>query len=147
MIVVHVNAGDFAGIPERLLNEAVRVVLREEGVEEAEISITFLSDAEIREMNRHYLDRDRPTDVLAFPLYDDGEPVLGDVYVGFSRAAEQALEREIPLREELVRLTVHGVLHVLGYDHPEGEGREESEQFRRQEALVRRIAEEAAGGE
>lgn len=145
MIVVHVNPGDFAGIPERLLNEAVRIVFREEGVEEAEVSVTFLSDAEIREMNRHYLERDRPTDVLAFPLYEADEPVLGDVYIGFSRAAEQAVEREISLREELVRLTVHGVLHVLGYEHPEDEGREESEQFRRQEELVRRIGEETSG--
>lgn len=143
MIVVHVNAGDFAGIPEPLLNQAVKVVLREEGVEEAEISVTFLTDAEIRELNRHYLERDRPTDVMAFSLYDEGEPVLGDVYIGFSQAAEQALEREIPLWEELTRLTVHGVLHVLGYDHPE-EDREESEQFRRQEELLRRIRDETA---
>ena len=147
MIVVHVNPGDFAGIPERLLNESVRIVLREEGVEEAEISVTFLSDAEIGEMNRHYLDRDRPTDVLAFALYEDDEPVLGDVYIGFSRAADQALEREIPLREELVRLTVHGVLHVLGYDHPEDDGRERSEHFRRQEELVERIRDEVSGAE
>lgn len=139
MIVVHVNEGEFAGIPHRLLEHAVSLTLRDGGEEEGEISLTFLSDAEIRELNRHYLGHDCPTDVLTFRLHEDGEPVLGDVYIGFAQAAHQALERDIPIWEELVRLAIHGTLHVLGSDHPEGSEREDSPHFRRQEALVARV--------
>lgn len=141
MIVVHVNEGDHAGIPCRLLTEAVRLTLRAEGVEEGEVSLTVLSDAEIREMNRHYLERDEPTDVLAFALHDEGDPLLGDIYLGFGRAAQEARERDLPIWEELTRLAIHGTLHLLGHEHPEGPERESSPMYRRQEELMDRVRE------
>jgi probable rRNA maturation factor len=67
------------------------------------------------------------------------------VYVGAEQAARQAAEAGVGVGEELVRLAVHGTLHVLGHEHPEGDGREESPMFALQEALVREITGERAG--
>lgn len=140
MITVHVNAPDPEAAPTALLERAVRTVLEAEGVAEGEISLTLLDEARMRELNREYLEADRPTDVLAFGLHDPGEPVLGDVYVGLAQARRQAREAGVPLAEELVRLAVHGTLHVVGRDHPEdGDEREGSEMYRLQEGLVRRV--------
>ncbi len=126
-----------------LLERAVRSTLESEGHSKAEVSLALLTDAAIQDLNRRYLGKDRPTDVLAFSL-GDGEEVIGDVYVGMDQAARQATDLGVPLEEELVRLAVHGTLHVLGHDHPEEEGREASAMFVRQEQLVRRLMSERA---
>ncbi len=126
-------------LPLELLERGVREVFLAEGVAEGEISLTFLDDPGIRYLNRDYLDRDAPTDVIAFALHAPGQPVLGDVYVGYEQAQRQALELGIEIREELLRLAIHGVLHVLGYDHPDGSEGEGSPMYLRQEALLREI--------
>jgi probable rRNA maturation factor len=113
-------------------------VLASEGVGDAEISLTLLDDEGIGEMNRRFLGRDRATDVIAFAL-GPGPCVVGDVYLGAEQARRQAADAGVSVDEELVRLAVHGTLHVLGHDHPEGEEREKSPMFTRQEALVREI--------
>lgn len=130
-----VNPGDFGEVPEGLVREAVLHALAEEGVESAEISVTMLADDGIRAMNRDYLSTDRTTDVIAFSLGDD-TGVIGDVYVGLEQAARQAGELGVDLDEELVRLAIHGTLHVLGHDHPEGPERDGSPMYRLQERLV-----------
>lgn len=104
-----------------------------------ELSVTCLTPDEIRELNRRYLERDRPTDVLAFDMGDEGD-LLGDIYLCPDVARESAEERAIEVREEILRLVIHGTLHVLGHDHPDGPEREGSEMFRLQEALVRLVA-------
>lgn len=122
------------------LEAAVRAVLEWEGVAEGEVSLTLLSDAAIRELNREHLSHDYPTDVLAFALWSTGEPVLGDVYVGYDQALRQAEREGVPQLEELRRLAIHGTLHVLGYDHPEGgEERAGSEMYRLQEEILARL--------
>lgn len=137
MITVHVNVGETEEPHRELLEEAVRAALDEEGVESGEVSLTLLEDGPIQAMNRHYLSRDRPTDVIAFALHEGESSPLGDVYLGIEQARRQSEELGIPLEEELARLAIHGTLHVLGYDHPEGDEREESPMFQKQEALVR----------
>jgi len=132
-----VNGAERARVEPGLLEVAVRRALRADGADRAEISVTLLSDDEIRSLNRTYLERDRPTDVLAFTL--DHDPLLGDVYVGVDRARIQADEAGVSLREELVRLAVHGTLHVLGHAHPEGPERLESPMFAVQERIVREV--------
>jgi probable rRNA maturation factor len=122
----------------RLLETAVRRTWASEGEGPGEVSLTLLGDDAIAELNRRYLDRHGPTDVIAFRLGEARGPV-GDVYVGAHQAERQAREYGVSLTEELVRLTVHGTLHVLGYDHPEGEERVGSPMFVRQEALVRSV--------
>lgn len=139
---IWVNVETSVDVVRGRLEAAVRRTLTAEGVEEAEISLTLLDDEAIRALNRSYLGKDRPTDVLAFSLGEEGPP-LGDVYVGVDQARRQAADQGVPLDEELVRLAVHGTLHVLGYDHPEGPEREGSPMFSRQEELVRSVLEEA----
>lgn len=131
-----VNTGAFDA-DEASLERAVLRTLEEGGVEEAELSLTLLDDADIRALNARWLGRDQPTDVIAFTLGHD--PLLGDVYLGTEQAARQAGELGVPLAEELVRLAVHGTLHVLGHDHPEGPERAGSPMFVLQEALVREL--------
>lgn len=118
---------------------AVRHVLRAERVAAAEVSVALLDDARIGELNRDYLGHDGPTDVISFPLYEPGRMPVGDVYIGVAQAERQARELGVPLAEELLRLAIHGTLHVLGYDHPEGEEREGCAMYLRQEALLRDV--------
>ncbi len=135
-LTIHVNAAGWPDAPEALLRQAVSLVFEREGVEDAELSLTLQSDADIAGLNAKYLNVEGPTDVIAFALHEAGEPILGDVYLGYERAVAQAEDRGIPLRGELARLAIHGVLHVLGHDHDEGSGREQGDMFQVQEALV-----------
>jgi len=122
--------------PERV-EAAVRHVLRAEGVAQAEISVALMDDGAIAAMNGQYLDHEGPTDVITFAMHEDGEPPLGDVYVGVEQAARQAAEFGATPEEEVLRVAVHGVLHVLGYVHPDGPERMQSAMFIRQEELLR----------
>jgi probable rRNA maturation factor len=134
-----INGREEWGLPGELLERGLTELLKEESVEEAEISVTFLDDKGIQALNEEYLERGEPTDVIAFALHDSGEAPLGDVYVGFEQALEHSRALGIPLEEELLRLAVHGALHVLGYTHPEDDGREGSPMYLRQEELLGRI--------
>jgi probable rRNA maturation factor len=135
-VSVHVDEDlDVPIAPERV-EEVLAQVLRAEGVAGAELSVAFVGDEPIASLNRQYLAHEGPTDVISFPLHAPGQPVLGDVYVGVEQARRQADEFGVPLEVELLRLAIHGTLHVLGYDHPEGEGREDSPMYRRQEELL-----------
>lgn len=107
---------------------------------QAEVMVTFLGPTRMRALNREYLDHDRTTDVISFALPAPDGRLVGDIYVCRAVAAAQAKALGVPLREELVRLVVHGTLHVLGYDHPAGEGRTRSAMWQRQERYVRRLA-------
>ncbi|MDP9349126.1 MAG: rRNA maturation RNase YbeY [Gemmatimonadota bacterium] len=140
-LTVEVSLGEGLSLPlpEAAVERAVRHVLRAEGHGAGEVSVAFLSDPEIAGLNREYLAHDRPTDVISFALHEPGEPPLGDVYVGVEQALRQATELGVDPGEEVLRLAVHGTLHVLGYDHPEGAERTESGMFRRQEELLREI--------
>jgi probable rRNA maturation factor len=131
-------------VPERavlrtLLARAVRATLRDAGVRDAEVSLTVLDDAAIAELNEQYLAHEGPTDVLSFALYEEGEPVTGDVYIGFQQAQRQAESAGIDLHNELVRLAVHGTLHVLGWEHPEDGDRIASEMWSVQERIVAQV--------
>lgn len=135
---VFVDVGDFADAPSALLEQAVRRARSTTGREDVEISLALLDDEDIRELNRRYLGRDRPTDVIAFPL-GAGEDLVGDVYLGLEQARRQADELGVPLGEELARLAIHGVLHVLGHDHPEGPERERSPMYVLQERILQEV--------
>ena len=118
---------------------AVRSVLEAEGVREALISVAFLDRRAMAALNRRHLGRRGATDVIAFGLTraDPRMPVIGDIYIAPEVAREQAMDHGAGVREELLRLAVHGTLHVLGHDHPEGESRTTSAMWRRQEELLR----------
>jgi probable rRNA maturation factor len=117
---------------------AAETALQARGPREGEVSVTFVTAADIRSLNREYLGHDRPTDVIAFDLGDE-KALIGDVYVCPEVAADNASERGEELRTELLRLVIHGSLHLIGLDHPEGSGRESSPMFTLQEELLRAL--------
>ena len=105
-----------------------------------EVSLVFVDDSYIRELNGRYLGVRRATDVLAFPLGeadgpDDQQDLLGEVYVSAERAVAQARRYHVGLSEEIARLIVHGVLHLLGYRDDTPSSRRGM--IRRQEAFLR----------
>lgn len=121
---------------------AVRAVLRSERVRDALLSITFVSNPVIRSLNRAHLKRRGVTDVISFGFRraSPASPILGDIYIAPDVARASARANKVTVSEEIVRLVVHGTLHVLGYDHPEGDTRTRSAMWRKQERLVERLA-------
>ena len=122
-----------------LVRRVVNGVLRAER-RKALMSVTFLGRDSMRRLNAEHKGHDRPTDVLAFALNGPAGEVIGDVYVCPWVARREAKARGIPLRQELVRLVVHGTLHALGREHPEGPERTRSAMWRRQERYVEALA-------
>ena len=110
------------------------------GVENGEVSVTLTNNDYIHQLNRKYRQIDRPTDELSFALNESEEPdiengpdinVLGDIILSVERAEEQAADYGHSLRREIAFLTVHGMLHLLGYDHMEEADRLEMEKEQR----------------
>lgn len=126
-------------LPVPLVRRVVETVLHGER-RQALVSITFLGRDAMRKLNAEHKGHDRPTDVLSFALAHPAGRTVGDVYVCPWVARREALSRGIPLRQELVRLVVHGTLHVLGRDHPEGPRRTSSAMWLRQERYVDGLA-------
>jgi rRNA maturation RNase YbeY len=123
---------------ESLFRAAALAALESRGERSGEVSYTFVSAEEIRRLNCDYLDRDHPTDVIAFDL-GDRRSLLGDVYISPEVAAANAAEHGEAEQQEIVRLVVHGSLHVIGLDHPEGPERESAPMFVLQEELLRSL--------
>ncbi|MDO3379551.1 rRNA maturation RNase YbeY [Geoalkalibacter halelectricus] len=95
------------------------------GCPKAEVSVLIVDDARIREINRDYLGKDRPTNVISFAM-QEGEgagvspQLLGDVVISAETAARDAAEAQEPFESELYFLLLHGILHLRGYDHERG---------------------------
>lgn len=105
-------------VSRTVLRSWARTILRHLGQTPAELSIALVSDPQIRRLNRQYRHRDNPTDVLSFPLADAVCPfLLGDVIISVETASRQAADRGVGLAEELQSLLIHGILHLVGYDH------------------------------
>lgn len=117
---------------------AARAVLEGER-RTALLSVAFVGRDRMRALHARWKGADRVTDVLAFSLAGPGGTLAGDLYICPWVARREAAARDIPLRRELLRLVVHGTLHVLGYDHPPGESRVTSAMWRRQERYLRRL--------
>lgn len=136
-------AADGVRVPlaRRRVAEIALFVLRDERAPRARLSITFVTTRAITVMSVRHLGHRASTDVISFTLAPDerGGPLVGDIYIAPDVARRNAAEQGISAREEIARLVVHGVLHVLGYDHPEGAGRLTSPMWRRQEAFVAKL--------
>ena len=121
------------------IKRAVETIGELYDVKDSEVSITLTDDETIHELNRDYRGIDRPTDVLSFAFHESDEPeiitddvdeaidTLGDIIISVERAKSQAEDYGHSLRREIVFLTVHGMLHLLGYDHMEETDRLEME--------------------
>ena len=88
----------------------------------SEVSVLFCADTRMRALNRRYRGQDRPTDVLAFPAGDSGSGFLGDIVISVPYAEREARRRREPGAREIDRLLVHGLLHLMGYDHETDDG-------------------------
>jgi probable rRNA maturation factor len=128
-------------VSRELVREAAVAALESERVRNAMLSITFLGRAAMSGLNRRYLRHSGPTDVISFGLGRAGKrgAVIGDIYICPEVARDNARRQGIPIGEEVLRLVVHGTLHVLGFDHPVGESRTESPMWRRQERILARV--------
>jgi len=133
---------DYIELLDRLLNFTA---IKEGVVQEAELSVNFVDNDEIQEINRNYRQKDLPTDVISFAMQEkvEGEmaivgeelPVtLGDIIISVDKAEEQASEYNHSFTRELAFLTVHGFLHLLGYDHMTEE--DERNMFNLQEDIL-----------
>ncbi len=122
----------------KVINKAAELY----GLDTAEVSVTLTNNDHIREINRNYRNKDAATDVISFALNEGEEPeiidgpeinMLGDIIISIERAMDQAEEYGHSLERELAFLTVHGMMHLLGYDHIEEEDRLE---MRKEEEYV-----------
>ncbi len=107
-------------ISSRKLRKVALKVLELVEKGQAELSIALVGNAEIRKLNAKFRKKDYPTDVLSFPAGDElptGVQLLGDIVISVEKAKEQAKERRRTLNEEMVTLLIHGIVHLLGYDH------------------------------
>ena len=135
---VRVAARARSPLPAAAAARLARRVLEAERRTAGSVSITFVGPAGIRRLNRDYLHHDRLTDVISFGL---GGPMLAaDIYICPAVAAANAREFGTTPRREVERLVVHGVLHALGYDHPDGPRRTASPMWKRQERYLAKFA-------
>lgn len=119
-----------------MIRKLAREVLKDLGCRDnAELSVLLTDNAGIQKLNKLYLKKDRPTDVLSFPMWNfkpkrggtclhpivrGAEPILGDIVISVETAKAQASANAVTLMEEMARLLIHGILHLLGFDHEKG---------------------------
>ncbi len=114
-----------AKIKKLLLRKVAQRILSASGCPDAELSILIVNDEDIRVINRDYLQRDKPTNVISFAM-QEGEgggiqpDLLGDIVISADTAARDAAEAGLSFESELFFLLLHGILHLLGYDHERG---------------------------
>lgn len=133
-------------LPRERVVDIARAVLRAERVRDARLSIAFVDNRRIAQLNRRHLAHRGATDVISFAFASESVdgPLAGDIYIAPDVARRNATAHAVPIREEMTRLVVHGVLHVIGFDHPDGDDRNESPMWREQERLVRSLAKAAS---
>ncbi|MCA1748268.1 MAG: rRNA maturation RNase YbeY [Parasphingopyxis sp.] len=141
---------DWEGLAQKAAIEAIRRTPHGDLIDRTvavEISIRLTDDDEVHTLNRQYRDKDRPTNVLSFPMVqpdmldglansDDGEVLLGDLVLAAGVCRSEAEEKGIALADHAAHLLVHGVLHLLGYDHERGEADAEAMEALECEALA-----------
>ena len=134
-------AGDWEAIAERAVRVAIEASAHGDiatAQVNVEISVRLTSDDEVQTLNRDYRQKDKPTNVLSFPMVqidlldalnagdDDGETLLGDIVLAHGVTAREADEKNVTLEAHATHLIVHGTLHLLGYDHEQGEAEAEA---------------------
>ena len=121
-------------LDEARLKKAIRMVLKDTGFEEGEVSIAIVDDAEMHILNRKYLDHDYPTDVLSFVLEEDPDEgrLEGEIIVSHDYAAREAARYGWTADDELLLYTIHGTLHLVGHDDQEPAAKQEMREREKQ---------------
>ena len=133
------NKIEFTKELEDIINVVIEKVFQYEDVEPRNVSVVITDNEEIQGLNLEYREKDAPTDVLSFPLFDENgyldEYELGDIVISLERAAAQAEEYNHSLKREVAFLTAHSMLHLLGYDHENGE----QEMYTKQDEILNEL--------
>jgi probable rRNA maturation factor len=133
-------AGDWEALADRAVRAAIKASSHGDianGSYTVELSVRLAGDEEVRGLNAHWRGKDKPTNVLSFPMIqpdlldaldnsDDGEALLGDIVIAYGVTAREADEKGVTIDEHVTHLIVHGTLHLLGLDHEEGEAEAEA---------------------
>ena len=130
--------------PSRALKKIAQAILALVGQADAELSLALIGNPEMQRLNAKYRRRNYPTDVLSFPIeerFSSTHRQLGDVVISVERAREQAKERDRTHDEEMVTLLIHGIVHLLGYDH-ERSARDARVMKQLENKLFRRLCEQ-----
>lgn len=122
-----------------ILNKLLEFTLEKEKLNNVEFNVIFINEKTIQDINKNYRNIDDVTDVISFALEDTktielDHRLLGDIYICIERAKQQAIDYKHSFLRELSFLTIHGLLHLLGYDHTEA--KEEKEMFDKQEEIL-----------
>ncbi len=130
----------FKGIKEKPLIRIAEFVLHEEGVDDdIEISVVFIESDEMRQINNQYRHKDKSTDVLSFgeikDFYDPDKFILPEILICSEEVSKNAQEYGVSFEEELAKVLIHGILHLLGFDHERGD-KEEEEMLNKQEKYL-----------
>ena len=127
-------------VDSSLLNNIIDYALKHEKIDNGVVNVMIVNNEEIKSINKRYRGIDNPTDVISFALEDDDTfvsipiRVLGDIYISIDKVYEQAKEYGHSVKRELAFLTVHGILHLLGYDHMNKE--DEIVMFKKQDEIL-----------
>ena len=129
-------------IDRKLITSVTREVLASLKLQDRDLSILFVDDRKITAMNKEFFGKDRPTNVISFS-YLEGMPgeALGDVIISVERAADEARAAAIPFYERLFHLIVHGIVHIIGYDHVKGKSEARKMRYR-EKKLMRFVLED-----
>lgn len=129
-------------IDRKLITSVTREVLASLKLQDRDLSILFVDDRKITVMNKEFFGKDRPTNVISFS-YLEGMPgeALGDVIISVERAADEARAAAIPFYERLFHLIVHGIVHIIGYDHVKGKSEARKMRYR-EKKLMRFVLED-----
>ncbi len=121
-----INKNRFKGLLERLVNQYQ--------LDNPEVTLAFVNDRTVKELNKRFLNKDAPTDILSFPIREkgaDGKYYLGDILISVQRASDQSAVKNHSLERELEILTIHGFLHLMGFEHSRGLEKEEARMRKR----------------
>ncbi len=115
-MTLNVENAERAGIQPDLIKSAVNEVFSGEAMTISSISVLFISDDEIIEVNKKYLDHNFTTDVITFPLSENSDPIEGEIYISIDTTRRNSVEFGVSHESELLRVAIHGALHLSGYD-------------------------------
>ncbi len=143
--LVYENQTEDSQWQESFFDSALSTAIKHLNIDDkkVEVGLHLVTPERSRELNNQYRQKDKPTDVLSFPLEEHsletyGILPLGDIFICLDIARSQAEEFNISLKEELVRLTIHGLLHLVGHDHERSEA-DEKKMIELQEKIVKEI--------
>ncbi len=114
-------------------------IKKELKLKEGVLNVVFVNDSYIQALNKTYREKDKPTDVLSFNYSDEGSDLVGEIYISIETAKKQSVDHMHSFYDELIKLIIHGILHVHGYDH------EEDEEYREMFSIEKKVLGKIAG--